>query len=242
MILWNLKRRLKRIGERAAPDREFVLRLQAHLGEAGYFSVRSPFVLPVWRSAMASVAVICSLGMGTASYAYASDTVLPDHPLYGVRLSLEAIENHLTFSAQQQEQVRLKHTYRRLSEVRLMAMKNHALDADHADKVVNSLAEAAKIMQAGVPVEEGSIGSVEDLAVSSSDLPEASVEHAMTASSEDLEDKKDDGRLLIRQMDDLDHQLKRMEEMKLGEDSKKSQASTREADEVEPIEDAEDQI
>lgn len=242
MILWNLKRTLQRIGKRAAPDREFVLRLQSRLAEKGYVPTQVRVASPVWRPVVASTAMLLSLSAGTATYAYASDTVLPDHPLYGVRLSLEKVENRLAFSVKQQEQIRLKHAYRRLNEVRLMAQKNRDLDAEHAETVASFVSEAATMMRKNATVEENTVGSAEDMAVSSSDLPEVTVEHALTAPLEDAEDKKKDTQLLMRRVDDLDHQLKTIEKNTQKDDEKGEEVSPHDLDEVEPIEDAEDQI
>jgi len=95
MITWILQWKLSRMARRAKPDRAFVLTFAQTLRERGYLSSRPPLMGPAWKMATATLGIVASLAVGTSSYAYMSDEVVPGHPLYAVRTEIEKVETHL---------------------------------------------------------------------------------------------------------------------------------------------------
>ncbi len=75
---------------------------------------------------------MCSLLGATAAYAYTSDTVLPDHPLYPLRQEIESIQ--FSFAASNpiaKDQVRLQYLQRREHELMLMKQRNQRVPLQH---------------------------------------------------------------------------------------------------------------
>ncbi len=125
MNLIPLSWRLKRLSQTATPSREFALRLQSTLRERGAFASprpvpRSSFGLASLRFAGVALCLVVLLGTGTGAYAYTSDEVLPDHPLYPVRQSIENTEEVLAITPAWKERVRKKHLARKHKEIQRM--------------------------------------------------------------------------------------------------------------------------
>src|SRR5689334_13032048 len=98
-----LRHLFAKLSRRANPDANFARTLkQQVIGPQASRTLR----IKTWISRMASVLLITVplAGVSTAAYAYSSPDVLPQHPLYGVRLALESVEERLT-PADQKEAV-----------------------------------------------------------------------------------------------------------------------------------------
>jgi len=141
MILWSIKNRLSSISRRAAPDRGFVLSLRNKLQEAGY--VETPrFTLwkMSWKRAAVSFSILLSVGFGaTATYAYESPDVLPDHPLYGLRVAMENVELKAASTPEAKENVRLKQLSRHLRDTKNLALAEKPLVVEQTKTVLNEL-------------------------------------------------------------------------------------------------------
>ena len=125
--LWKLARR-------ARPDAAFVARL------ASRFTPRklANFAL---RLGASTTALILSLGFGTSAYAYTSDDVTPDHPLYAVRTAMENIEVAAAVTPDMKAAVQRKMVTRRLHEIRVIEARRSAKsdgddDGDDTGKVL----------------------------------------------------------------------------------------------------------
>ena len=146
MTLWSIKNRLSKMSRRAAPDRGFVLSLHNKLQEAGYLA-KPKFTLwkLSWKRMAVSFALLLSVGVGaTATYAYESPDVLPDHPLYGLRTTLEKIELTVQSTSEGKENVRLKQLVRHLRDTRTLAIGEKPQVTEQTNVVLNDLADAMK--------------------------------------------------------------------------------------------------
>jgi len=122
MTLWRIKYNLWRLSRRAEPDREFVTALKRRLQPT---SAKLGWSL-VWKTAGVALVAVCALGLGTTGYVYASDDVLPDHPLYPLREKLEDAELALAPLAGEAnlERVQAKVLERRLAGVKGLRARN----------------------------------------------------------------------------------------------------------------------
>ncbi|KAA0207016.1 hypothetical protein EDM68_00275 [Candidatus Uhrbacteria bacterium] len=133
--------RLWKIARRAKPDAAFVAHLASRIAQLG--SARSPVSwLGAYGFRFAGVAmlVLAVLG-GTAGYAYASDAVLPDHPLYPVREYVEGMEERAARTAEAKAQVQRKHLERKLEEVRRLQERRSRVHDRLLDRVESVLEE-----------------------------------------------------------------------------------------------------
>lgn len=107
---------LRRIRHHAAPRPDERGAIEAFLKTRGAFEqTRST---PAWlRVGSGVVAAVLVLGVSVGSYAYASEAVLPDTPLYPVRAAIEQVEVVLAMTPAQKEKVEEKLEVRRLKEV-----------------------------------------------------------------------------------------------------------------------------
>lgn len=106
---WMLYYRLWQIRRAASPSVAFSARLQADLKQrTGHIT----WWIPIGRLAagVASLSIIVSGATGV--YAYSSDAVTAEHPLYGVRNMLEQIELKTTVQAKNREIILQKHRLR----------------------------------------------------------------------------------------------------------------------------------
>lgn len=115
--LWQLSRR-------AQPDAAFLARMETTLHEHGAF-VRGATSL-AFRFAGAACAFALVLG-GTTTYAYASESVLPTHPLYSLRETVETFEQSTALNAESKANVQRKLVERRLNEIRVMRNRRLAI-------------------------------------------------------------------------------------------------------------------
>ncbi len=133
-----IRYKLWKMSRRAQPDAAFVERLASRFTpeRAARFAYRSAF-----RMAAAACAVVLVLGGGTASYAYASESVLPDHPLYGLRETVESLQER---TALDKAAVQRNLVERRLHEITVMRNRRLAI----APKVVTRLRDSMLRLEA----------------------------------------------------------------------------------------------
>lgn len=131
MILYFLIKRLKRIGRRPVADPSIKASIREGLVQAGCLPSSGFFGARV-RVAFASLGVLITGLGGTVSYAYASDAVLPDTPLYPVRQKVEAIEIRLAPTREVRAKVIEKQVARRKKEAHLLETLKKPLPAVHA--------------------------------------------------------------------------------------------------------------
>ncbi|MCR4256761.1 MAG: DUF5667 domain-containing protein, partial [Candidatus Uhrbacteria bacterium] len=94
---------------------------------------------PAWRMAAVACSVVLLFGVGTSSYAYASENVLPDHPLYPLRESVEAAEERLVFHPVAKAAIQQKHLERKLQEVRRMREHRSQIEDRLLERVERAL-------------------------------------------------------------------------------------------------------
>ena len=111
--LWFL---LRRIRQRATPLPKERGALEVYLREQGLFEKKDPVTVLVQRVAAVALVVLVA-SVGVSSYAYASDEVLPDTPLYPVRQTLEQVEARLATTPIQKRKVVRKMVERRQKEI-----------------------------------------------------------------------------------------------------------------------------
>ncbi|MFA6429522.1 MAG: hypothetical protein WCV84_03435 [Patescibacteria group bacterium] len=136
MTLWHLKWRLYRLRQRAKPSALFASTLEQRFQTAPT-TVRRPFTFVMkFATVMGVLALV--IGVGTSGYAYASDDVLPDHPLYGLRTTIEQAEARIapTMLRQAPDEVRAKILQRRIKELRLMRAKERLMKKERMQAFV----------------------------------------------------------------------------------------------------------
>lgn len=114
---WLLERKLKNLGKNADPEPRFVRALERRLRvEVGH----PLWWIQGWKIALGSITAVSLIGSGTGVYAYTSNDVLLDHPLYGLRTTIEKVETKLARTPEQRSQIRVKHLARRVKEQSLL--------------------------------------------------------------------------------------------------------------------------
>jgi hypothetical protein len=91
--------------------------MELFLKEKGAFSSVSLSVYSFARIGVVAAAIILVLSVTVSSYAYASEMVLPDTPLYPVREAIEQVEVKLAVTPVQKQKVVEKMVERRKQEV-----------------------------------------------------------------------------------------------------------------------------
>lgn len=121
---WLIERQLKKIAQRVDPDPHFTAaletRLKTTLGHP-FWWIRAR----VWL--MAGLTVLTVAGSATSVYAYTSDDVVPDHPLYALRQTIESVEIVTAFTPAQKVQVTVNHLERRIKEQRVMKARHRKI-------------------------------------------------------------------------------------------------------------------
>lgn len=139
---WLTEWRLKRLAGRANPDPGFTRALQKTLRtmDAGHklFWIN-------WRK-LTSVSILTVLvaGSATSVYAYSSNDVLPDSPLYPVREAIENVESATATTPEAKADMQVKLLQRHLEEARLMQLKNKKLPSPQLQKINDELQAAIK--------------------------------------------------------------------------------------------------
>lgn len=135
---WNLWR----IGRRATPDKATVVAMRLELQKAGYLPHRSSWALLHARTAaVISTVLAMSIVGATGTYAYVSDTVLPDQPLYSVRQGIENVQIALAVTAEQKARLHQQQILRRMHEAALMQKQKRVIPPQHAQTFLNALRE-----------------------------------------------------------------------------------------------------
>ncbi|MBM3205064.1 hypothetical protein FJZ48_03750 [Candidatus Uhrbacteria bacterium] len=135
MNLWNIKRRFASMSRHARPDREFVNALRRELQIKGYLSV--PYFQRFhvwWKRALATSSLVIFGLIGTGTYAYASPSVLPDHPLYPVRTTLEQAELNVARGAKAKARVQSKLIARHLHALSKSVSVQERFEDEEADE------------------------------------------------------------------------------------------------------------
>ncbi|MCC7357227.1 hypothetical protein IT408_01850 [Candidatus Uhrbacteria bacterium] len=138
---WFLRHKLSKISKKANPSRDFVLSLEKRLKQEtshGLWWIQ-------WSKVATSVACVSVvLGSGTGVYAYTSDEVLPEHPLYGIREQIEHVETKFAFSDQAKAQNELKLLKRRFNEAQKLEALNRPLQAAKLEKLAKRVQQVSQ--------------------------------------------------------------------------------------------------
>ncbi len=110
--------RLHRLSEKVKPSQEFLTSLEAKLFPRE--QILSMHRLRVLRFAVVPALLVISLLGSTTAYAYASDTVLPDHVLYPLRKGVEGVQLQVASVTNMKDRVRLRLLERHAREKRLL--------------------------------------------------------------------------------------------------------------------------
>lgn len=126
--LWKMSRRAK-------PNALFVAGLGSKFAGQKSQVAKGSSATFDFRLASAAAAIILILTGGTATYAYASESVLPDSPLYPLREAVEVIEEKIAISPESKAVVQRKLVERRLGEIRNMNKKNLVIEPRVAERL-----------------------------------------------------------------------------------------------------------
>jgi hypothetical protein len=138
-----LRVRLWRAARRSSPSSGFLHTLEAKLFPSE--EIIALHRLRILRFAVVpSLLIVMFLG-STGVYAYASDTVLPDHALYPLRQSLEGFEVQIAAVTPMKDRVHLRLLERRAREKKLLEEK---LQKTKGAKPVPAKVTAPKIVPA----------------------------------------------------------------------------------------------
>ncbi len=116
-----LRVRLWRAARRSSPSSGFLRGLEAKLFPPAELMMLHR--VRTLRYAVVPALLIVSFLGSTGVYAYASDTVLPDHALYPLRQSLEGFEVQIAAVTPMKDRVHLRLLERRAREKRLLEEK-----------------------------------------------------------------------------------------------------------------------
>ena len=131
-----IRYKLWRMSKRAQPDAAFVARLAARF--TPHQATRSAH-LATFKFATAVCAIVLLLSGGTSAYAYSSDEVLPDHPLYGLRETVESVEEKVAITQDSKQAVQRKLLQRRLKEIRSMRQRKLQVAPTLVNKIQDRL-------------------------------------------------------------------------------------------------------
>ena len=112
--------KLKRLGRRGKPSKDFVDHLGMQFVGQKAENIHRPFSVFAFRLTASLVIIVLLFGASTSTYAYASDEVTPDHPLYGVRQTIETVEEVVSITPARKQVVRKKHLERKQKEIEHM--------------------------------------------------------------------------------------------------------------------------
>jgi hypothetical protein len=129
--------RLWTISRRAKPDAAFLKKMDAR------FITKHVLSFAMQLSASLA-ALVMSLGLGATAYAYSSDDVTPDSPLYSMRTAVENVEETVAVTPALKRAVQLKMISRRLHEVQVMEAKHPELKAKVETKLLERVDGALK--------------------------------------------------------------------------------------------------
>ncbi|MBI4139019.1 hypothetical protein HY479_02605 [Candidatus Uhrbacteria bacterium] len=135
MLNWIIERKLKRIGKRADPPPAFVSAMEKRI--LVELPARTPF--RAWKLAAGSLTSASLVLAGTGAYAYTSEDVVPEHPLYPVREAIERADAALARSPERRAEVEVKNLMRRLNEQRVMERRNAAVSPEQVKRFEGQL-------------------------------------------------------------------------------------------------------
>lgn len=167
---WFLQRKLQKIAKKAEPSRDFVFQLEKTLKK----DIGHPFWWMQWSKVAASAACVSLvLGSGTGVYAYTSEEVIPEHPLYGVREQIEQVETKLARSEQAKTEIEIKHLKRRVFEAQKLRERHRPLQAAKIETLLQRVQQISQKMQQASPEMQNALGqSIERLRQAQLDLLE----------------------------------------------------------------------
>lgn len=116
--MFRLWLKLRRLRQRATPLSKERAAIELFLREKGVFASALNPMYSFARVFTAAAAIVLILSASVSSYAYASETVLPDTPLYSVREVIEQVEVKLAVTPVQKQKVVEKLVERRKQEVK----------------------------------------------------------------------------------------------------------------------------
>lgn len=133
--MFSLRFLLAKLSRRAEPDADFVRALNKRLLGTSFWW--QPWTMQLIPRLAALILVLVPVGgVGTSVYAYKSDQVLPQHPLYGVRLAIESWEQALAPKSWQFE-IKQQQLARRAEEARLAQAHGVALDQQFTERLID---------------------------------------------------------------------------------------------------------
>lgn len=138
---WRVKWQLNRISRKAEPDPAFVRQLEKRLKQ----EVGHPIWWVHWGKVGAAIMSASAVLMtGTGAYAYSSEEVVPDHPLYPVRQSIEQVEQTLAVTDEAKSRVELKQLARRVKEAQKLGELQRPLKAERLAQISEKITAAVK--------------------------------------------------------------------------------------------------
>lgn len=129
-ILWKISRR-------ARPDAKFLATMQTQFAPKRVIRF-------AWRLSAAMSALVLSLGLGTSAYAYGSEEILPDHPLYPLREAVETVEERVVRTPALKSAIQRKHLERKLKEVQKVEEKHPEFREREEGKLLKEVETALK--------------------------------------------------------------------------------------------------
>ncbi|OGL74121.1 hypothetical protein A3E39_03005 [Candidatus Uhrbacteria bacterium RIFCSPHIGHO2_12_FULL_60_25] len=152
-MLWSIRQNLKRLSRLAEPRPAFQRALRKEL------VVPRPWFVAVLKPAFATVSIVTMLGAGTATYAYTSDDVVPDHPLYPIREQVERVEEAIAVTPAKKAAVKIKQLKKRVREMEIMAVKRKVIQQSHVQKFTTNFEQA---VTTGEPLQNGERATFDD--------------------------------------------------------------------------------
>ncbi len=136
MTNWLLERKLKHLGQKADPSPAFLRSLEKQLKQK---SGHGTWWIQGWKVAVGGLTAVSLMSGATGVYAYNSEDVTPDHPLYSVRTALETVETSMATNPEQKARVGIKHLERRVKEQQVMQSKHKPVTKDVIKNIETSL-------------------------------------------------------------------------------------------------------
>lgn len=138
--------RFWKMNRAARPSGDFVKRLDSViLAKAGIQPKKNWLTTQAFRMSFGTLAIVCSMGAGTVSYAYASDDVTPDNPLYPVRQAVETVQEATAPTPAIKQAVIQQHLERRVQEIEVMKKRLPEVQKnEEAAKVLDRVESALK--------------------------------------------------------------------------------------------------
>lgn len=151
MKLLPLTWRLQRLSKAAAPRPEFEQALRLKLEERGALlhidRTRAGWSGLSFRVAGVMACFVLIFGSVTAAYAYTSDEVLPEHPLYPLRQSVEDLEETLAVTPKLRERVERRHIARKVREIEILNKRAPQIETRPAGEALERI---QNVMQKGL--------------------------------------------------------------------------------------------